>query len=85
MNLKNDSRKEKLYILLFVLISYGYLWLLFGIGLLFQIPFSTNPRELGGVLFLVGVPASFVTAISITLITGGKESLCRLFKVSLNW
>lgn len=84
MNLKTNQ-KEKLHIILFVIISCGYLWLLFGIGLLFHIPFSTNPRELGGLLFLVGVPASLVAVVVITLITGGKESLCCLFKISLNW
>jgi membrane protease YdiL (CAAX protease family) len=84
MNLK-EKRKERLSILLFVLISYGYLWLLFGIGLLFHIPFSTNPRELSGLLFLAGVPASLVAAIIVTLITGEKETLYRLFKNSLKW
>jgi membrane protease YdiL (CAAX protease family) len=81
MNMK--SRRSQL--ILFVLISYAYLWLLFGIGRLFEIPFSYDIREPGGVLVLFGIPASLFAASFVTLITDRKGALRRLFSHSLEW
>ena len=81
--MEKQSRKSQL--VLFVVISYAYLWLLFGIGRVFDIPFSYDPREMGGILVLVGIPASLFAASLVTLITGGKEDLRRLFRRSLEW
>ncbi len=81
--MKKQSRKMQL--ILFVGISYAYLWLLFGIGRLFDIPFSNDPRQLGGVLVLLGVPASLVAVILTVLVTDGKGDLRRLLNRSLQW
>jgi membrane protease YdiL (CAAX protease family) len=81
--MEKQSRKSQL--ILFVAISYAYLWLLLGIGRLFDIPFSNDPRELGGILVLIGIPAALFAASLVTLITAGKEELRRLFRRSLEW
>lgn len=78
-----DPRKPQL--ILFVLISYAHLWTLFGIGELFGIPFSYDPRELGGLLVLAGVPASLIAAIVATLVTRGRDGVRQLLKRSLEW
>lgn len=76
-------KKQRAQLILFVVISYAYIWLLFGIGRLFDIPFSYDPRELGGLLVLLGVPASLIAAILATLITCGREELGQLLRRSL--
>lgn len=78
-----NSTKSQL--ILFIVISYAYLWLLFGIGRLNEIPFSYDFQEPGGILVLFGVPASLFAASLVTLLTGGKDGLRRLFRISLNW
>lgn len=81
MNIKSGRSQ----LTLFIVISYAYLWLLFGIGKLLDIPFSYDIQEPGGILVLFGVPASLFAAILVTLMTSGKDGLCRLFSDSLNW
>lgn len=81
MNIKS----EKSQLILFFIISYGYLWILFGIGKLAGISFSYDIREPGGILVVAGVPASFFAAGFVTLITQGKTDLHKLFTRSLNW
>jgi len=71
-------------LILFIVISYAYLWLLFGIGKLFDIPFSYDIQEPGGILVLFGVPSSLFAASLVTLITHGKNGLRRLFSDSFN-
>jgi uncharacterized protein len=83
MTMELQSRRSQL--ILFVAISYAYLWLLYGIGRLFAIPFSYDPRQLGGLLVLLGIPASLFAASLVTLMTGGKEDLRRLIRRSLEW
>jgi uncharacterized protein len=78
-----ESRRSQLF--LFVVISYAYLWILFGIGKLFNIPFSYDIREPGGLLVLLGVPASLFAASFVTLLYHGKSALIQLFIHSLNW
>jgi membrane protease YdiL (CAAX protease family) len=80
-----EERSKRRQLILFVVISYAYLWLLFGIGRLFDISFSYDPREVGGLLVLLAVPASLIAAVLATLITRGREDLRRLFKRSLEW
>lgn len=70
---------------LFVAISYAYLWLLFGFGRLLEIPFSYDIKEPGGVLVIIGVPASFFSSVLVTLITDGRRGLHQLFRQSLEW
>lgn len=80
-----EKQTGRSQLILFVVISYAILWLVFGIGRLFDIPFTYDPRQLGGLLVLVGVPASLVGAISSTLITSGRNGLRRLLKRSFEW
>ena len=72
-------------LILFVVISYGYLWILFGVGRLFDISFSYDIRQPGGILVFLGVPASLIAASLVTLITHGKAALFKLFINSLAW
>lgn len=81
MNIK--SRRSQL--ILFIAISYSYLWFLFGIGKLFDISFSYDIREPGGILVLLGIPASLFSACFVTRLSNGKGSLIQLFTHSLNW
>ena len=81
--MEKQTRRSQL--ILHVVISYAILWLLFGIGRLFEIPFTYDPRQLGGLLVLVGVPASLIGAISSVLITNGRDGLRRLLKRSFRW
>ena len=78
-----NSKRSQL--ILFIAISYAYLWILFGIGRLFEIPFSYDIKEPGGLLVIFGVPASFFSSIFVTLITQGKNGLRRLLRGSLEW
>lgn len=78
-----NSRRSQL--ILFIAISYVYLWLLFGVGRFFEIPFSYDIKELGGLLVIFGVPASLFSSILVTLIAQGKDGLRRLFSHSLGW
>ena len=80
-----DKQSRKTQLILFIVISYTQLWLLFGIGRLFDIPFTYDPRKLGGALVLMGVPSSLIGAISATLLTSGRDELRRLFKRSFEW
>ena len=73
------------HLILYVVISYSILWALFGIGKLFEIPFTYDPRQLGGLLVLIGVPAALIAATTSLLITNGKYGLHHLIKRSLNW
>jgi membrane protease YdiL (CAAX protease family) len=77
------KKNRKSQIFLFILISYAHLWLLYGIGKLLDIQFSYNPLQPGGVLVLLGVPASLIAAFAVTLITQGIEGPRRLFNRSL--
>ena len=81
MNIKSGRSQ----LILFIVISYAYLWLLFGLGKLLDISFSYDIQEPGGILVLFGVPASLFAASLVTLITCGKDALRQLFRVSLNW
>ncbi|NIO22169.1 MAG: CPBP family intramembrane metalloprotease [Candidatus Aenigmarchaeota archaeon] len=80
-----EKRKGKSSLLLFVLVSYGQLWLLFGIGKLFDIPFSMDPRQLGGLLYIVGASAPLIAAILATVIISRREGLRLLFNRSFEW
>jgi membrane protease YdiL (CAAX protease family) len=80
-----NKKSVRLHLIVFLAISYAYLWLLFGIGRLFDIPFSYDPRQPGGILVLIGIPASLFAASLVTLITAGKGALRRLFRCSLKW
>ena len=80
-----DINSGRSQLILFITISYAWLWLLFGIGRLFEIPFSYDFHDSGGILVLFGVPASLFAASLVTLLTSGKDRLCQLFRVSLNY
>ena len=65
MNIKSGKSQ----LILFIVISYGYLWLVFGIGKLFGIRLSYDIQEPGGILVLFGVPASLFAASVVTVLT----------------
>jgi len=81
MGIKN----RRTQLTLFILISYAHLWLLYGIGKLYDIQFSYDLKQPGGLLVLLGVPASLIAALVVTLIADGSEGPRRLFKRSLEW
>lgn len=81
--MEKQTRRSQL--ILFVAVSYSILWVLFGIGKLFKIPFTYDPRELGGLLVLMGVPASLVGATTSVLVINGRDGLRHLFKRSFQW
>ncbi|MHC5075941.1 MAG: CPBP family glutamic-type intramembrane protease [Planctomycetota bacterium] len=74
---------DRSQIILFVAISYSYLWLLFGIARFFDIPFTYDPRKIGGIGVLLGVPASLIASILAILLIRGRKGLRQLFKRSL--
>ena len=80
-----EKRTKRSQLILFVILSYSILWLLFGIGKLFGVSFTYDPGQVGGVLVLLGVPASLTGAIISVLIGGGKNGLRKLFKRSFGW
>jgi membrane protease YdiL (CAAX protease family) len=80
-----DAKSRKLELILFVAFTYGYLWLLFGVSKVFDIAFSYDPRQPGGILVLVGVPAALIGSVLATLLTSGWDGLRRLFQRSFHW
>ena len=79
---KQTSRSQ---LVLFVVVSYSILWFLFVIGKLFEISFTYDPRKLGGLLVLVGVPASLIGAAISVLMVNGRDGLHKLLKRSFQW
>ena len=72
-------------LILYVVLSYSILWILVGIGKLFEIPFTYDPRQMGGLLVLIGVPAALIGATTSVFITYGKDGLHHLLKRSLRF
>jgi hypothetical protein len=76
------KQKEKSPLFLFVFISYAQIWFLYGIGKLLGIPFTMDPRQLGGLFYLFGAAAPLFAAIVATVISSGREGLNHLFRRS---
>jgi membrane protease YdiL (CAAX protease family) len=76
---------RRFQLILFIVISYMYLWSLFGIGKLSGIAFSYDIKEKGGILVLFGVPSSLFAASLVTLVTRGRSALWKLICHSLEW
>ena len=79
------KQKEKSLLFLFVLISYAQIWLLYAIGKLLDIPFSMDPRQLGGLFYLFGAAAPLFATIVATVIFSGREGLNHLLRRSFGW
>jgi hypothetical protein len=79
------KQKEKSSLFLFVLISYAQIWFLYGIAKLLDMPFSMDPRQLGGLFYLFGAAAPLFATIVATVIITGKEGLNQLFRRSFAW
>ncbi|MBC2735448.1 MAG: CPBP family intramembrane metalloprotease [Desulfobacteraceae bacterium] len=79
----NQTSRSQL--VLFVVVSYSILWFLFVIGKFFEIPFTYDPRKLGGLLVLAGVPASSIGAAIAVLMVNGSGGLHQLLKRSFQW
>ncbi len=80
-----EDRKTKSSLLLFVFLSCGQVWLLFGVWTLFDIPFSMDPGQPGGLLYLAGAAAPLIAAIITTGIFSGKQGLRSLFNRCFTW
>ncbi len=72
-------------LLLFFLLSYGQVWLVYGLYEGLGIPFSMDPGQPGGILYLAGAAAPMIAAIVVTAIAGGKHGISDLFKRSFHW
>jgi membrane protease YdiL (CAAX protease family) len=77
--------KELYTLLLFAGLAYGQVWLLYGIWELCEIPFSMDPRQTGGKIYLAGAAVPLIAAIVATLLTGGKAGLRSLLTRSFGW
>ena len=80
-----DETKRSSSLILFVVLAYGALWGLFGLGRWLAIPFSMDPRTPGGVFYLVGAALPSSCAIIAVLVFEGWAGLSRLMQRSLAW
>jgi membrane protease YdiL (CAAX protease family) len=81
----NKNRKLKPLLLLFILVSYGQVWLLYGLVKALDITFSMDPRQPGGMLYLAGAAAPLIASILATAIVRGRQGLSDLFNRSFKW
>jgi membrane protease YdiL (CAAX protease family) len=80
------KRRKKFYtLLLFVGLAYGFVWLLYGVWVCCEIPFSMDPRTPGGKMYLTGAAVPLIAAVIAILVTGGKAGLRSLLKRSFGW
>ena len=79
------KQKENPLLFLFIFVSYALIWLLYGIGDLLDIPFSMDPSQLGGLLFLFGAAAPLVATIVSIVVINGKQGLNHVFRRSFEW
>ncbi|MBC2733855.1 MAG: CPBP family intramembrane metalloprotease [Desulfobacteraceae bacterium] len=82
--MEDETRRTSSF-MLFVLLAYGAIWGLFGIGKWFAIPFSMDPRAPGGLFYLVGAALPSSCAIVAVLVFERREGLRRLMQRSLAW
>jgi hypothetical protein len=71
--------------MLFLLLAYGAIWGLFGLGTWFAIPFSMDPRAPGGMFYLIGAVLPSLCAIVAVSVFERREGLRRLMQRSLAW
>ena len=79
------TRWTKTSLLLFILFSYGQVWLLYGLYKGLGITFSMNPGQAGGVLYLAGAAAPVISAILVSAIAKGRQGIFDLLKRSFYW
>jgi len=82
--MEDETRRTSSF-MLFLLLAYGAIWGLFGLGKWFAIPFSMDPRAPGGMFYLVGAALPSSCAILAVLVFEGWEGLRRLMQRSLVW
>jgi len=80
-----DEIKRTSPFMLFVVLAYGAIWSLFGLGTWLAIPFSMDPRTPGGVFYLIGAALPSSCAIIAVLVCEGWLGLRRLMQRSLVW
>ena len=80
-----DATKSTSSFMLFILLAYGAIWGLFGLGRWFEIPFSMDPRAPGGLFYLVGAALPSSCAIVAVLVIERRDGLRRLMQRSLTW
>jgi membrane protease YdiL (CAAX protease family) len=81
----DDDIKRTSSLMLFVVLAYGAIWGLFGLGKWLAIPFSMDPRTPGGVFYLIGAAVPSSCAIIAVLGCEGLTGLRRLMQRSLAW
>jgi hypothetical protein len=82
--MEDETRRTSSF-MLFVLLAYGAIWRLFGLGKWFAIPFSMDPRAPGGKFYLVGAALPSSCTIVAVLVFERREGLRRLMQRSLAW
>lgn len=80
-----DATKRTSSFMLFVVLAYGAIWCLFGLGKWLAIPFSMDPRTPGGMFYLIGAAVPSSGAIIAVLVFDGWAGLRRLMQRSLAW
>lgn len=83
--MEETCERSKLDVLIFILITYGYFWLIAATKWIFDIPFTYDPRQLAGKLVLAAVPAALIGAIATTLSTSGRVGLGELLTRAFRW
>ena len=79
------AKEDRWSLLLFLVLAYGGLWALFGLGQWLAIPFTMQPGKPGGVFFLIGAALPSISAIIAVLIREKGTGLRRLMRRSLAW
>ncbi|HOO39560.1 MAG TPA: CPBP family intramembrane metalloprotease [Deltaproteobacteria bacterium] len=82
---EEKTKRMKTSLLLFFLLSYGQVWLLYGLYEGLGITFSMDPGQAGGVLYLAGAAAPMIAAILVTAIAKGRQGITGLFRRSFHW
>lgn len=80
-----NEKKAIFSFILFLLLAYGSLWILFGVGKWLAISFSMNPREPGGIFYLIGAAVPSLSALAAVLVCEKGDGLRLLLKRSLAW
>ena len=70
---------------IFLGLSYGGIWGLWGLGTWLAIPFSMNPLQPGGMFYLAGSALPSLSAIAALVMVQGWKKTRYLLKCSLAW
>jgi polyferredoxin len=71
--MEDETRRTSSF-MLFVLLAYGAIWGLFGLGRWLEVPFAMDPRAPGGVFYLIGAALPSACAIIVVLFCERREA-----------